>query len=311
MKLYQKACLIVAYEGISGLFRRILRKFHANGTSFLTSKAKISEEYNQLVRDFNAKASKLGYGDLSNYYWYHTIDLGNGLITPGNYDYRSTLPLFKFPEDMSGMDVLDVGSATGFFSFEFEKRGASVTSVELPSIADWDMPPGEDREQTLKELSAYHRVRTVEEIQYFHLDGPFEFCRKVLNSKVKRCHATIYDLSPQKLGRDAFDLVFIGDVLLHTFSPLKALASVALLCKRTAIISQELADLPDSTPLMRYVGGETRKGDNRTWWQPNRSCFEEMLKRLGFKSVSVVGHHTGMERSVGYSFDCTIFRATK
>jgi tRNA (mo5U34)-methyltransferase len=72
--------------------------------------------------------------------------LGDGLVTPGDFDYRPSLPLFQFPEDMRGMTVLDVGSATGFFAFEFEKRGASVILVELPSIADWDMPGGEDRE---------------------------------------------------------------------------------------------------------------------------------------------------------------------
>jgi hypothetical protein len=99
---------------------------------------------------------------------------------------------------------LDIGSATGFFSFEFAKRGANVTSVELPSIADWDMLPGEDKEH-LKGLMAKHQVSTVEEVQYLHLDGPFEFCRKVLNSKVRRCHSTIYNLSPEKLGKDAFD----------------------------------------------------------------------------------------------------------
>jgi SAM-dependent methyltransferase len=212
---------------------------------------------------------------------------------------------------MKGMDVLDIGSATGFFCFEFEIRGANVTSVELPSIADWDMPSGKDREQTLEELMAYHRVSTIEEVQSLHLDGPFDFCRKVLKSKVKRCHASIYDLSPQKLGKDTFDLVFIGDVLLHTFSPLKALASVAPFCKATLIISQQLGDLLDPNPGMQYVGGETRKGDNRTWWLPNRSCFQQMLRRVGFRSVSVVGHHTGIERSGGYLYDCSIFHATK
>jgi SAM-dependent methyltransferase len=269
--------------------------------------AKVRQEYNQLVADFNAKALKMGYSDLKNYYWYHTIDLGNGLVTPGEYDYRSSLPLFRFPEDMRGMDVLDIGSATGFFCFEFEKRGANVVSVEIPSIADWDMLPGEAREQTLKELMAYHQVTTVEEVQYVHLDGPFEFCRKVLNSKVKRCHATIYDLSPQKLGRDAFDLVFIGDVLLHTFSPLKALASVAPLCKGILVISQDLANILDPKPVMECLGGD----DNRTWWQPNQLCLERMLKRLEFKNVSVVGHHTGMERGGGYFYDRAIFHATK
>ena len=62
-------------------------------------------------------------------------------VTPGLYDYRATLDNFHFPENMEGMTVLDVGSATGFFAFEFERRGTlyvppnclrSATSRSLP-----------------------------------------------------------------------------------------------------------------------------------------------------------------------------------
>lgn len=198
---------------------------------------------------------------------------------------------------MTGLNVLDIGSATGFFSFEFEKRGANVISVELPSIADWDMPLGEDRKQTLKELMSHHKVSTIEELHYLHLDGPFEFCRKVFSSKVKRCHSTIYDLTAEKLGLDAFDVVFIGDVLLHLFSPLRALVSVASLCRGTLVISQEVPEAEDLRPAMVYVGGEKRTGDKRTWWLPNILWFEQILKRLGFKDVKVVGYHKGIQRS--------------
>jgi tRNA (mo5U34)-methyltransferase len=315
MKFYQRVCLILAYEGISGLFRRTLGKLSAKSKFLISSNPQVIEEkdrqYAQLVSDFNEKVVAMGYEDVSNYMWYHTIDLGNGLVTPGACDYRSTLPLFQFPTDMTGMNVLDVGSATGFFAFEFEKRGANVTSVELPSIADWDMPLGEDREKTLKELMAIHQVNTVEDLQYRHLDGPFEFCRKVLNSKVKRCHSTIYDLSPEKLGRDAFDLVFLGDILLHIFSPLKALASVAPLCRSTLIISQELPNTEDPQPMMQYIGGETRGGDSRSWWLPNKLCFEQMLKRLGFKTVSVVYDQKSTPSPEKRIFYRAIIHATK
>ena len=106
------------------------------------------------ARAFVDQAKVLGYGDLSNYYWYHTIELGKNLTTPGCYDYRPSLPLFQFPPDMNGMRILDVGSATGFFSFEFEKRGAEVFSVEVPSLYDLDVFPGEDIHQTLTEIKA-------------------------------------------------------------------------------------------------------------------------------------------------------------
>src|SRR5256712_6230979 len=254
MKLYQKVCAVIANEGMSGLLRRIIRKFSITSEARSNDeRAKVREEYERLVSDFNARALAMGYCDIKKYYWYHTIDLGNGLVTPGTYDYRKALPRFQFPEDMSGMNVLDVGSATGFFAFEFERRGAHVISVELPSIADWDMPHGKDRQLTLENLMAYHQVSTVEEVQYFHLDGPFQFCLKALNSKIRRCHSTIYDLSAKKLGVDTFDLIFVGDVLLHIFSPLKALAALAPLCRGTLVISQQVPNNENHQPVMHYI----------------------------------------------------------
>ena len=93
------------------------------------------------VDAFNRGASKLGVSDIENYYWYHTVELPGGLVTPGLYDYRETLSQFPFPQDMRGMRVLDVGSASGYFAFEFARRGATVVSVDLPSFYALDRFP--------------------------------------------------------------------------------------------------------------------------------------------------------------------------
>lgn len=289
------------------------------------------EAYYELINDFHERALKLGYGDLSRYRWYHTIDLGNGLVTPGLYDHRPNLPIFKFPSDMEGMNVLDVGSATGFFAFEFEKRGANVTSVELPFGMPADKFPGENAQQTRKRVereyrrleeqrssqgadSAKERLQllqtgTPEEQYHFHNDGPFKFCHNVLNSKIQRCYSSIYDLSKENLGRDAFDLVFLGDILIHTIDPLKALAAVTPLCRGTLVISQDLPDGP--YPTMTYIGGDKAGEDKSSWWKPNRLCFEQMLKKLEFKEVEVVGEHTGCIRPDMAPYKRSIIHAMK
>jgi hypothetical protein len=67
--------------------------------------------------------------------------------------------VFQFPVDMRGMSVLDVGSATGFFAFEFERRGAEVLSLELPSLEDLDCFPGRTVEQTTRNLDkVFHEL---------------------------------------------------------------------------------------------------------------------------------------------------------
>ena len=42
-----------------------------------------ADEYFRLANKFFGKALELGYADLEKHFWYHTIDLGKGLITPG------------------------------------------------------------------------------------------------------------------------------------------------------------------------------------------------------------------------------------
>lgn len=129
MKWYQRAALILAHEGMSGLFQRANRRLLSEGYKQAQKvrekyerAQKAREEYEQLIANFNEKALSMGYGNLSKYLWYHTIDLGNGLITPDQYDYRPYLQLFKFPADMREMSILDVGSATASFLLSL-KRG--------------------------------------------------------------------------------------------------------------------------------------------------------------------------------------------
>ena len=285
-------------------------------------------EFRRLAADFRQKAPSLGYADLSKYSWYHTVDLGNGLVTPGWYDYRRSLAAFKFQADMKGMNVLEVGSATGFFAFEFERRGADVISTEIPSFDHWDRFPGETLEETLDKFhrdfdnmerslapeerrGPLLRTFTPGEAYHYALDGPFRFCHTILKSKVHSKYSTVYDLSKERLGRGDFDFVFMGDVLLHTLYPLKALATVAELCRGTMIIAQELPDVAEPQSAMLYIGGDRLGEDNGVWWLPNRMCLEQMLMKLGFREVSLVGEHSGFMRPFGIPYRRQIIHAVR
>ena len=55
-------------------------------------------------------------------HWYHTIDLGNGVVTKGDSaqdDGNAILP------DVTGRSVLDIGAWDGKYSFLAERAGAS------------------------------------------------------------------------------------------------------------------------------------------------------------------------------------------
>jgi SAM-dependent methyltransferase len=274
------------------------------------------------MRAFSERARELGLPDTSRYYWYHTIDLGDGLVTPGMYDYRQTIGAFQFPEDMRGMTVLDAGSATGFFAFEFERRGARVVSVELPSLIDLDRFPGQDVDGSLRkiermifpcgELSAMRRGDSERELYRCLLEGPFEFCRARLGSRVERCYSTLYDLTAEKAGvPEGFDLVFAGDILVHTLYPLKALAALAALCRGTLVLAQMLPEGPQEPPAMMYRGGADPDEDEVSWWLPNRSCLMQMLSKLRFPQVEEVGMHRGLLRPGNHPFERVILRGRR
>ncbi len=282
----------------------------------------VAERFLQSVEEFNRRARELGYSDIENYYWYHTIEMPGDLITPGLYDLRAALANFGFPEDMRGMSVLDVGTATGFFAFEFARRGAHVTAVDLPSLDALDRFPGQDIEQTLEKIGemivpkslgqvrSYVRKYTAEQLYFYLLEGPFEFCRKRLNVPVERYLSTVYDLTEAKLGR-TFDLVFLGDILVHTLYPLRALAAVAPLCRGTLVLSQIVPGEPGDEPAMLYVGGDSPGSDEVSWWLPNRSCLIQLLKKLGFASVREAGRNAGILRPSGYAYNRAILQAVR
>lgn len=281
--------------------------------------ADTAAEFQRSAELFSQRAAAMGVADIRNYFWYHTVELPDGLVTPGQYDFREALPAFPFPRDMRGMRVLDVGSATGFFAFEFARRGADVVSVELPSLEALDRFPGQTIEQMLVKIRKMLAEQpagggaqqyTAAQMYFYLLEGPFEFCRKLLGLPMRRCYSTVYDLTQANAG-GTFDLVFMGDVLLHTLNPLQALAAVAPLCRGTLVFSQHIPDAVDGQPAVLYVGGDSLDSDEVSWWLPNKPCIVALLKKLGFRSVTDVGYHSGALRPSGYVYRRSILRAEK
>ena len=70
--------------------------------------------------------------------WFHTIDLGDGIVTPGQDESARKLGWLHLPHSLQGKSVLDVGARDGFFSFEAERRGA--TRLVAVDPACWREP---------------------------------------------------------------------------------------------------------------------------------------------------------------------------
>src|SRR4051794_1139131 len=71
---------------------------------------------------------------IDQYYWFHSIDFGDGLAARGakSAEYiAAECAAILGPVDLRGTTLLDVGTYNGFYAFEAKRRGAkSVTASD-------------------------------------------------------------------------------------------------------------------------------------------------------------------------------------
>jgi tRNA (mo5U34)-methyltransferase len=200
--------------------------------------------------------------------WYHTLDLGSGVITEGMFDLRPFVDRYGLPESLHGKRVLDVGTFDGFWAFEMERRGARVTSLDVDRIQDLDWPP---------------RLRPADDGERGHT---FRVAHEALGSSVERVACSIYDATPERLGA-VYDLVFCGSVLIHLRDPMLALERMASLCDGDLILAEEYSRRLH--PAFWAKGAEFR-GESpwSTWWVPTARTWAAMVRCAGFEAVEVV-----------------------
>ncbi|KPJ99588.1 MAG: hypothetical protein AMK71_09500 [Nitrospira bacterium SG8_35_4] len=226
--------------------------------------------------------------------WYHSIDLGHGIVTPGYYDHRPDLHLYKLPENAAGKRVLDVATYDGFWAFEFEKRGAAeVLAMDIETLNERDMPPG-IRAQSSKE-SLMKETGT-----------GFHIASDILGSKVKRKILNVYDLSPEKVG--TFDIVFCSDLLLHLMNPIRALQNIRSVVSGYAYIvdiyGPELGE-SDGGTIVDYLGAQKKL----TWWRFSLGSLKQMILDAGFSRVELVNKFRFNIRETEMEFWHAVFKA--
>lgn len=199
--------------------------------------------------------------------WFHRINLGHGVVTPGIDDTPAKLARLKLPDSFAGKSVLDIGAWDGFFSFEAERRGASrVMAVDSFSWdgGGWGSKAG------------------------------FELARHALDSKVEDRELDVFDLSPERVG--TFDVVFFLGVLYHMKHPLLALEKVASVTTSLLVLETRVDLLLCRTPAMAFYVGDELNGDPTNWWAPNIGGLGDMLRAVGFKHVQIVSKPRPLHR---------------
>jgi tRNA (mo5U34)-methyltransferase len=191
--------------------------------------------------------------------WYHQIDLGNGIVTPGVDDSAKKLRRLAFPERLDGKTVLDIGAWDGFYSFEAERRGAKrvlATDSFVWNGSTWGSKDG------------------------------FLLARKALNSSVEDMHLDVMDLSPEKVG--TFDVVLFCGVLYHMKHPLLVLEKVASVTRGMAIVESVCGFLWCRRPVIPFYPNAELNDDPSNWCAPNPAATVALLKVAGFRRVETV-----------------------
>ena len=204
--------------------------------------------------------------EVEKYPWYHTLELGGGVVTKGIFDHRPVLDRYPIPADLSGKRCLDVATMDGFWAFEMERRGAkSVTAIDLDDPEDLDWPAS---------LRAGHQ-KDLDEVK----EERFELARKALDSDVDRVIMSAYELGPD-LGE--FDFVFCGDLLLHLKDPITPVERIRSVCTESAVIVNTIKRFRfrEERPLAELDGI-----DKFEWWVTNLAGLVRIVRAAGFSRV--------------------------
>ena len=212
-------------------------------------------------------------------FFYHAMELpGFGLI-PAHWDLRGRFDDYVGGVPVAGKSVLDVGTASGFLSFEAEKRGATrVLSFDQSDGARQTFLPFKDKPYSRDRAAWAEQYRA--EIERWK--NAYWLAHRLLHSKAEVFYGDIYDL-PEELGE--FDIALVGSVLEHLSDPVTALASIARLTRETIVVVTPLLDTEE--PLARFEGRADKPEADFTWWVYSLGIYREVFGMLGFAIAKV------------------------
>tara|TARA_Y100000996_G_scaffold400502_1_gene370545 strand:+ start:82 stop:1035 length:954 start_codon:yes stop_codon:yes gene_type:complete len=262
--------------------------------------------------------------------WYHVMEIpGVGLTPSVSFDLRNDLDnILGRNVNYKDKKVINLGSITGHLSFEAERRGADVTSVDLSvdpdqmvkkqaTERDWVPRANEDWK---KDLLAFMK----REVQR---RNAFWYAHKALNSKSRLLISHANNL-PKDL--EMHDIGIIFSVLVHIRDPFLALQRMCSHINEKIVITElggyptyifkylpanfhiatqnakanflekneKLLDkIPNfiskriykNRPLQRFLPEMSRTASK--WWAFNPEAIKAMLKILGFGKTKVNYHY--------------------
>lgn len=244
---------------------------------------------------------------ISQIQWCHSIDLGNGIITPG-LSKTKHLSDHELP-NVTGKSVLDIGAWDGLNSFLAERKGASRV-VALDHYA-WgvDMAKRNIYWNESKQLGKFPDYR-LDQTEFWDDSLPgkagFDLAREVLSSNVESEVGDFMKIDPKTVG--TFDVVLFLGVLYHLREPLTALERVRELTSGVAVIETSAISIgnAENSSLLRFYAGDELDGDYSNYFGPSATALAGMARAAGFSRTEVKVGPPKPKRRLGRS-NCDVF----
>jgi tRNA (mo5U34)-methyltransferase len=197
--------------------------------------------------------------------WYHRMDLGNGIVTPG-FPWEAlwdNIRVVRGETNYLNQSVLDLGSWDGMWAFEAEMLGAAVV-VATDCMNYWQIP----WQQGMNNLLLVREALFSEVIPLWNV-AP--------TALRDRLDGILY--SHPRL-KDGFDIVQHLGLLYHLRDPLLSLAQArSVLRDHGTLLLETAIHGADTACAMHFnAGGKAIYDDFTTWWAPTLPCLREMLR---------------------------------
>lgn len=207
-------------------------------------------------------------------HFYHVMDLPGYPPTPGQWDLRGRFADYTSNVDFAGKTVLDVGTASGFLTFEAERLGAKVTSFDIGDARYQHLLPFKNK-LYFTDHEAWRKQQN-EGIERWK--NGYWLAHRALRSKADVVYGNVYDLPPE-LGQ--FDIVIVGSVVEHLSDPISALASISRHARSKIVIVSSLVETHEH--IAEFIGRASNDVVDYGWWYYSEGVYREVLQMIGFK----------------------------
>lgn len=228
-------------------------------------------------------------------FWFHSLELGMGVVTPGFKSPRAhhrELASLQLP-DLRGKSVLDIGAWDGYYSFAAERLGAA--RVVALDYHVW----GLDREAKHR-YKAECKAAGAPQLHPRYVPGLWDFdelpgkrgfdlARTALGSWVDAVVCDATKMAAESVGR--FDVVLYLGVLYHMENPLESLKRVREVTKEVAVIETEAVAFRGfrTRPVCEFFHPSRQLADDPTnFWVPNAAALAGLCEAAGFSRTRLL-----------------------